>query len=234
MYVPPIYHPAKAEWTDYVIRRYPLAVLLTNGPAYPFATHCPLIVERSAHPNGDAAEYWFLGHMNRANPHWQSLSAGVGAKLIFSGPNSYITPAMYNVPVAAPTWDFISVHVSGMLYPMESGEPTLDVVTRTVAAFENLFGANWDTTDSLDYFDRIVHGVGAFRFVSTSVHSMFKLSQEKPADMQDRIIAELCVADSGSARDLGEFMRQYGLGSTDREVGEAVVNDDGGVGERTY
>jgi transcriptional regulator len=56
-----------------------------------------------------------------------------------------------------------------------------------VRAFEGAFGDGWDMTESLDYFRKIVPAVGAFRLKVTGAEGMFKLSQDQPAEVRDRV-----------------------------------------------
>jgi transcriptional regulator len=94
---------------------------------------------------------------------------------------------VYEVTPAAPTWNFTAVHVRGVVERIDSVEETLGVVQSTVDAFEGAFGDGWDMTESLDYFRKIVPAVGAFRFTVTGAEGMFKLSQEQPGEVRERV-----------------------------------------------
>ncbi len=150
-----------------------------------------------------------FGHMNRANPHWAALERGIHARLIFAGPHSYITPALYQATPAAPTWNFAVIHLLGTLEPLAGLDATLEVVTHTVEVIEATVGDGWDPAGSLDYFRSIGPGVGAFRFHVASVESMFKLSQEQSEDTRERVIQRLSNSRAGTARDLAGLMRAY-------------------------
>lgn len=213
MYVPPIYRAEDPGWARFVMANYPLATLVTNGTTLPHATHLPVIFEQDGGDSDGLAGITLLGHMNRANPHWGALTEGTTGKLIFSGPHSYITPTVYHAQVAAPTWNFVAVHLQGTLRPFPQLDDTLRVLRRTVEIFESLFGDSWDPVPSLRYFRQIGTRVGAFRFTVTSADAMFKLSQEKAPEVRDRIIKRLGSAESGTAGDLSTLMRRFGLGS---------------------
>ncbi|GAA1985279.1 FMN-binding negative transcriptional regulator [Catenulispora subtropica] len=174
-----------------LVRDNPLALAVTNGTdeAGPFATHLPVIPDPATGETlGDLAPGTvLLGHMNRANPHWKSLRTGDLILLAFTGPHAYVSPTVYEMTPAAPTWNFTSVHVRGTVQTLEAGEETLAVVRATARMFEARFGAGWDQTESVGYFREIVAGVGAFRVTVTAAEGMFKLSQEQPADVRDRV-----------------------------------------------
>lgn len=191
MFVPSFYREPDSSWMVDLIRGNPLALAVSNGAAEdgPFATHLPVIFdpETAADVSGDLPGVTLLGHMNRANPHWAALRSGGVLLLTFTGPHSYVSPTVYAKSPAAPTWNFTSVHVRGVVEKISSIEETLDVVRSTVRAFEGDFGDGWDMTGSQDYFRKIVPAVGAFRFTVTGAEGMFKLSQEQPGEVRARV-----------------------------------------------
>jgi transcriptional regulator len=204
MHVPAIYRGDEANAAE-IVRGRPLAVLLTNGDPVPHATHVPVVAPPGADPRTLAgATFW--GHLNRTNPHWAALAAGTRARLVFTGPHSYVTPAVYPAGPAAPTWNYVSVHLTGTLTPLPSGRETLAVVTRTAEVFEQKFGAGWPSSPSHGYFEQLLPGVGAFRFAVYSFDAMFKLSQEKPPAVRHDIAHWLAGTPTGNARDLADLM----------------------------
>ncbi|MFE7183209.1 FMN-binding negative transcriptional regulator [Streptomyces erythrochromogenes] len=191
MFVPSHYREPDVSWMADLMRENPLALMVSNGnPADgPFATHLPVITDPrwEGLPTDDLAGMPLLGHLNRANPHWAALETGAVALLTFTGPHAYVSPTVYDIAPAAPTWNFTSVHVHGVVEKIESTEETLGVVQATVQAFEKEFGDSWDMSGSLDYFRKIVPGVGAFRFRVTRAEGMFKLSQEQRPEIRQRV-----------------------------------------------
>jgi transcriptional regulator len=192
MFVPRNYREPDVSWMVDLMRENPLALMASNGsPADgPFATHLPVITdpEWEERPITDLTGMPLLGHMNRANPHWKALNTGTVALLTFTGPHAYVSPAVYDVTPAAPTWNFTSVHVHGVVEKIESTEEALGVVQATVEAFEKEFGDSWDMTESVDYFRKIVPAVGAFRVQVTKAEGMFKLSQEQRPEIRERVV----------------------------------------------
>jgi len=212
MYVPKPYQ-VDEQWSKELIRRHPLAILMTNGPRVPFATHLPTIVPPDERARLDTGEplvgRTMFGHLNRLNPHWAALEPGGPAILVFQGPNSYVSPTVYEATPAAPTWNFTSIHLHGTLRAIDDREVTLQIIRWTVEAFEAEFGANWDMRPSFGYFDNIVSGVGAFVFEIEAVDSMFKLSQEQPAEVQERVVRSFAASDRCPRhRELAKLMRR--------------------------
>ena len=215
MYVPPEYGPADPAQVREVVSGYPLALLSTNGIGTPYATHVPVIVRDPDTADGGLAGATLVGHMNRANPHWVALSGGVRALLVFAGPHGYVSPTVYGTTPAAPTWNFVSVHVRGTLRPIEDRRASLGVVVATVRALESRFGDSWDMRPSLDYFRRILPGVGAFTVQVESAEAMFKLSQEQTPEIRQRVVRSFA---SGNAGQLAELMRQSDTRSGSRST----------------
>ncbi|HEY7592169.1 MAG TPA: FMN-binding negative transcriptional regulator [Actinophytocola sp.] len=203
MHVPTIYQADEA-WAYELVQRHPLALLISNGHSLPYATHVPVVLPPGPVTGLTGETLW--GHMNRANAHWAELARGGAAKLVFTGPHSYITPMSYHTTPAAPTWNFVAVHLTGTVSPLPEGDDTFTVVARTADVFEQTFGDNWDPEPSHGYFRSIVRGVGAFHFEVETVDAMFKLSQEKTRDARRRVARRLAVAASGCARDLSALM----------------------------
>ncbi|MFD3523439.1 FMN-binding negative transcriptional regulator [Streptomyces sp. NPDC058653] len=192
MFVPSHYREPDVSWMVDLISQNSLALMASNGsPADgPFATHLPVITDPlwEGQAAFDLAGMPLLGHMNRANPHWAALDNGTAILLTFTGPHAYVSPTVYDVTPAAPTWNFTSVHVHGVVEKIESTEETLGVVKATVEAFEKVFGNSWDMSESLGYFRKIVPAVGAFRVRVTRAEGMFKLSQEQTPEIRDRVV----------------------------------------------
>ncbi|MFB4421401.1 FMN-binding negative transcriptional regulator [Streptomyces sp. QL37] len=191
MFVPDEYREPVSGWMVDLIRKNPLALLVSNGDAEsgPFATQLPVIKdpEMVEEWTPDLSGASLLGHMNRRNPHWAALEPGQVVLLTFAGPHAYVSPTVYQKSPAAPTWNFTSVHVRGVIEKIESPESTLEVVKSTVRSFEREMGTGWDMSESVDYFRSIAPGVGAFRIAVTGAEGMFKLSQEQEPHIRERV-----------------------------------------------
>ncbi|NUK03476.1 FMN-binding negative transcriptional regulator [Streptomyces lunaelactis] len=213
MFVPAPYRQPATSWMVDILRGNPLALMVSNGPeaAGPYATHLPVIQDPTMTEewSADLSGAKLLGHMNRANPHWKALADGTQVLLTFTGPHAYVSPTVYQKPFAAPTWDFTSVHVHGVLRKIEqdrAGEETLELVRSTVRAFEADFGDDWDMADSIDYFRKILPAVGAFRIDVSGAEGMFKLSQEQDPDVRERVRESFGKQESSRHREAARLM----------------------------
>ena len=72
------------------IERTGLALLIGVGVEGPLASHAPMLLERNQGPSGR-----LVGHLAKANPHWQEALGEKPALAVFQGPDAYITPSWY-------------------------------------------------------------------------------------------------------------------------------------------
>ncbi|MEM7506395.1 MAG: FMN-binding negative transcriptional regulator [Pseudomonadota bacterium] len=81
-------------------------VLSIHGESLPLAAHIPFLCST------DSIE----AHLVRSNPIARALRAGpVPALLIVSGPDGYISPDWYGEDDKVPTWNYVAVHLKGVL-----------------------------------------------------------------------------------------------------------------------
>lgn len=78
-----MYHPQPFRVSDPAtlfafMEQYSFAALVSTLEGAPFASHLPLIVDRDHAPQGA-----ILGHMARANPHWQAFDGSQEVLTIF-------------------------------------------------------------------------------------------------------------------------------------------------------
>ncbi len=220
MFVPKIYEATQVEQIVELMRSSPLALLLINGAADvgPSATHLPVVVE--SFPEDDDRDglvgATLLGHMNRANPQWASVASSQPGLLSFSGPGSYVSPALYGYSPAAPTWNFTAVQARGTVTPLDTEDEAIEVVCATVRELEAKFGHHWDMSDSLGYFRKIVPGVGAFRFTVTEAAAMLKLGQEQEepirCKVRDHFAGDGCHGRQATAAWMAKVPRSPGAG----------------------
>lgn len=222
MFVPRQYRARDEKWHRRIICDHPLATLVTNGEFEPHATRLPALIAPGEPESGPLVGVEIIGHMNRANPHWSALADGIPARLMFDGPSGFVTPVVYRTNPAAPTWNFAAVHVCGRLRLVRDQGEALQIVRWTAERLEERFGARWDPTSSLNYFRQILPGVGALRLEVESVEAMFKLSQEKSAEVQESVIKRYDADRSGAYWPLARLMREFGIGDSDaRAVAQA-------------
>lgn len=133
-----------------------------------------------------------VGHVGRPD----DLIHGLGDREIliaFQGPHGYISPGWYGDVQAVPTWNHVSVHLSGVPEILSDAE-NLRVLERMVDVFENRMPSPrgmWQLPNDEAFVHRLAAGTVGFRLTPARIVAKRKLSQNKPAEIVDEVIAAL-------------------------------------------
>jgi len=192
MYVPTPFRvpPKEAAWD--LIEEIRLGCLVT-GAAGLEATHVPFLVDRARGPNGT-----LVGHMARANSQWQGIGPGSEVLVVFTGPNTYISPSWYGVEPRAPTWNYVTVQVHGRAHLMEDATRLRELVLTLSETMERP-GSPWKASE-LDaaYVARLLPGIVGFEIEISRLEAQLRLSQQNDPDVRKRVLAAL---EQGSLRE---------------------------------
>jgi transcriptional regulator len=129
---------------------------------------------------------------------------------IIQGPHGYISPGWYDAKPAVPTWNFIVVHLSGVPEIL-SDEENLEVLASLVDHFEDRMPEPRrmnGTPENTEYAARISSGTVGVRLTPTRIVAKSKMSQNRPQETVDRIIAELEGDGPYSSEGLAAEMRR--------------------------
>ena len=154
----------------------PFATIVTEDLR---ATHMPCLVD------DEAGDLEIVGHVARADPVFASL--GGPLLLIFHGPHGYISASWYAAD-RIPTWNHVTLHVRGTAELLSDALPVLE---RTVDHFESFVQHPWSLSRMGETALEMAGKVAAFRLRAESWHAEAKLSQDKPADDRERVLAGL-------------------------------------------
>jgi len=133
-----------------------------------------------------------VGHVGRPDDLIHDLG-GRELLLVFQGPHGYISPGWYGEVAAVPTWNFVSVHLSGVP-ELLSAEENLRVLDRLVDRFESAMPAPrrmGERPNDPEFVERLERGTIGFRLTPTRIVAKRKLSQNKSGEVVETIIAEL-------------------------------------------
>lgn len=156
-----------------VIKTYPLATVISVENNLPLITHLPLIYE-----NGK-----LIGHIDINNPQAKLLKDNRDVTLIFSGPECYISPSLFET-THLPTWNYIKVHLTGKVKANTDKaalKRSLITMTEFLEAPDQKYILNADNPRLDKNLDYIV----MFKITITHWEGKFKLSQDKkPIDIK--------------------------------------------------
>lgn len=143
-------------------------------------------------------------HMAAANPQGRLAADGRPVLCQFLGPHAYVSPALYERPGDAPTWDYVQVQVTGRLDQLDR-DGARWVVEETVREHERRrqdpVGPDW----MRERIEKLIDGVRAFEVLVEDVTGRFKLSQNR-SDADRRNVAAALRRGSDSDRALADLI----------------------------
>ncbi|MGA9854822.1 MAG: FMN-binding negative transcriptional regulator [Gammaproteobacteria bacterium] len=203
MYTPDSFKVEELARLHAMLRRYPFALLLTTNAESIQATHLPFMIDAERGPQGT-----LLGHMARANPHWQLFDGRREALVVFTGPHAYISPSWYADKITVPTWNYVAIHAHGRPAIVEDKLRVRAMLERLVSEHEAYVNPPWSTAQADDYVQQQLDYIVAFEFEITRLEGTFKLNQNRsPAD-QEGVVRALGGSDDSIKREIAELMRQ--------------------------
>jgi transcriptional regulator len=189
-----------------LVSEYPWVTLVSATNAGELvASHYPVILDPAAADD----EIVLLSHVGRPDERLHELGAHE-VLVIVQGPHGYISPGWYDAAPAVPTWNFVTAHLHGTPELLGDAE-NLRVLADLVDAFEDRLPQPRrmnGTAENAAYAARIVAGTVGFRLRVTRFTAKNKMSQNKPADVVERIVTELDGHGPYSNPGLAARMRQ--------------------------
>ncbi|GAA3626490.1 FMN-binding negative transcriptional regulator [Microbacterium awajiense] len=169
-----------------LVDRNPWATLVSSADDGPVASHYAVLLD------DERDDLTIVGHVGKPD----DLIHGLGERellVVVQGPHGYISPGWYGDVASVPTWNFVSAHLTG-IPELLSPDENLRVLDRLVAHFESRLTEPrlmWERPNDEAYIERLARGTVGFRLTPTRVVAKRKLSQNKSADVVERIIGEL-------------------------------------------
>lgn len=171
-----MYLPKKFEgdW-ETVVKEYPLGSLLTVVEGKILTSFLPFHLEGKN----------LFAHFALPNHHWKELE-GRSSKILFQGPQSYISPTWYS-ECDVPTWNYVAVEmeVSANLLPISE---TTSLLRKMSKLYEGGDGWQFQIPSDLPDLSKAIVGV---RFSVQEVQGKWKLSQNRSREDRKSVIQGL-------------------------------------------
>ncbi|MFG6147377.1 FMN-binding negative transcriptional regulator [Halobacillus sp. B23F22_1] len=198
MYIPKHFKMNEDEVYEF-INDNGFATLFSQHNGEPCATHLPLMYEESEHA--------LYGHFARANEQWKDAE-NQQVLAVFQGPHCFISPSWYETEKAVPTWNYVSAHVYGKLELIEDSQTIYDSLHELVAKYESP-DSTYDL-NALDpgFIEGMSKGITAFRIKVTKIEAKAKLSQNHPAERQEKVIKQLENSSQEDNRHIASLMKK--------------------------
>ena len=179
-------------------------VLSVNGADGPLAAHVPFLLS-------DCGGFADL-HLARSNLIARAALPGP-ALLAVGGPDAYISPDWYGphdqVPDQVPTWNYVAVHLRGVLEPMD-GTTLASHVDALSAEHEGRIAGKtpWTSAKMTEgAMARMLRMILPFRLRISQVEGTWKLNQNKPPEVRARA-ADMLAQGNESAQSIAALMRE--------------------------
>lgn len=190
MHIPKNFEQNDPEQLKTVIRDYSFATLITHSDAGLEANHIPMVLVESGNQD------FLQGHLALANPLWKSIKDGSNVLVVFHGPNSYISPNYYptkqETGKVVPTWNYVAVHVKGVMNCIHDDDWKMDLITRLTDQHEAAQEKPWSVSDAPeDYTRRMLPAIVGIEIEITSIVGKWKVSQNQPEKNKQGVITGL-------------------------------------------
>ena len=188
-----------------LVEEHPLALLIAadaqNPAAAPLALHLPMVwVE-------EGGQSWLEGHLARGNPHLASLAEGQPVRLVFTGPDAYVSPSHYDSPLNVPTWNYMALEVQGTLQRVDEAMAKDRLLKRLIQPRDPAYVQQWLGLPE-DFQQRLLGAIVGLRVRVQSVQAKAKLSQNRAEAERQRLIGHF---EAGASPAMARWMRQLGL-----------------------
>ena len=171
MYIPEIFKVTDTLAIEKFIRENGFATLISKGANFPVGTHIPLELDINK-----AGEKVLWGHISKANMQGKDIEDNPHVLAVFlSSLHGYISSSWYTHE-NAPTWNYMSVHVSGIARIMDS-----DTLWESVSRLTDKYEKNSEHPVSLARFSketqRQMQHITGIEIRVEKMEAAFKLSQ---------------------------------------------------------
>ncbi len=182
------YHKASNELEiKEFIDRYPFAFLTgCDSENKPVATQVPVFIEETG------GRKIVRGHIMRNTDHHKAFLHNENVLVVFTGPHTYVSGTWYSNPHTPSTWNFMSVHVKGIVRFLDENA-LIDVLRMTTLHFENHNQQSTTIFDNLPsgYTQKLMKAIVAFEIEVKEIDTVFKLSQDRDEESYHHIIEKL-------------------------------------------
>ncbi len=182
------YHKEKNEQVVHeFIGKYPFAFLTGCDAGHkPVATQVPVFIEEK-----DGKKI-LRGHLMKNTDHHLAFIQNKNVLVVFNGHSIYVSGTWYSNPHTPSTWNFMSVHVIGIIRFLDD-DSLVDVLRKTSLHFENNNQQSSTIFDSLpkEYTQRLMKAIVAFEIEVIEMDTVFKLSQDRDFESYINIINQL-------------------------------------------
>jgi len=199
MYIPKLNSMEDVAEAVAFMQQYSFATIVTAKDNLPVATHLPFVIIQ----RNDTV--FLRSHFARANEQWMQLDSQ-SVLVIFSEPHAYISPVHYEKELNVPTWNYVAVHAYGRTTLLDDTAQAYELLEATINTYDPAYQAQWNNLPQ-DFKLKMIKGIVAFEIEVTDLQGKKKLSQNKTAIEQQRIIDHLSASNNTQEQDIAAYMK---------------------------
>ena len=157
------------------------------------ATQVPVLIEERD------GELFLQGHIMSNTDHHKVFLENQNVLAVFTGPDAYVSASWYSTPSMGSTWNYMSVHIHGVMRIMTDSEK-LAFMRKLTLKFEDGNSESPTFIDNLtsDYQNKMLPAIDAFEIKADNIDNVFKLSQDRDEKSFQNIIKALEKRDNNS------------------------------------
>lgn len=183
--------PHHKEHNEKIIKEficnYPFAFLSgCDAENKPVATQVPVFIEEKE------GRKILRGHIMKNTDHHKAFAHNENVLAVFTGHHTYVSGTWYSNPHTPSTWNYMSVHVKGVIRFLDDAE-LIDALRMTSLYFENNNPESATIYDNLpeEYTKRLMKAIIVFEIDIKEMDTVFKLSQDRDFESYQNIIKQL-------------------------------------------
>ena len=177
-----------------LIRAHPWATMVSATSGGLVASHYPVLLEE------DAEGISIVSHFGRPDEQLHELGQHE-VLVIIAGPHDYVSASWYEPGDLVATWNHVTAHLYGVPEIL-SEEENYAVLSRLTDHFEQGFAHGRSLAEDEAGTRRAAKGTVGLRLRVTRFDARAKLSQNKPAQVQDRITQEIEARNPALAQEM--------------------------------
>lgn len=187
MYDLPYHKERNAAVIKEFVDQHPFAFLTgCDSDNRPVATQVPVFIEEKD------GRIVLRGHIMKTTDHYKAFLHNENVLVVFTGHHTYVSATWYSNPHLASTWNYMSVHVKGVIRFLDDAALE-EVLRKTTLHFENYDHHSTTIFDNLplDFRQKVMKAIVAFEIEVKEMDNVFKLSQDRDSQSYHNIIETL-------------------------------------------
>ena len=179
--------------------------LTTHGAGGLVASHLPLLLDADAGPQGAPARAHGPGQ-----PAVAAVEGEVAGRLLRAARLRLTRLVRGGGDV--PTWNYVAVHAYGTFELVDDRDGLLDILRRSVAAYESPRPEPWPFDESAPHVEGLLKSIVGFRIEITRLEGKWKLSQNHPEGRRRKVIRSLAARPDADSQAISGLMLERPMG----------------------